>query len=76
MYILLLKLNAVTGWYHESVLGSTRREVVSKVVLLTPTWFERKLSLKGKAEVAGVFTASAITYRLTIVPYADSWQNM
>ncbi len=43
-------------------------EVTSKVASLTQKWAERKLSLKGRAEVANTYIASIIIYRLTVVP--------
>jgi hypothetical protein len=47
-------------------------EVTSKVVSLTQKWAGRKLSLKGRAEVANVYIASVIYYRLTVVPCPSS----
>ncbi len=43
-------------------------EVTSRVASLTQKWAERKLSLKGWAEVANTYIASIIIYRLTVVP--------
>lgn len=39
----------------------------SRVTHLTQTLSELRLSLKGRVEIAGVFIASVITYRLTVV---------
>ena len=43
-------------------------EVASRVASLTQKWAERKLSLKGRAEVANAYIASVVYYRLTVVP--------
>ena len=43
-------------------------EVASRVASLTHKWAERKLSLKGRAEVANTYIASVVYYRLSVVP--------
>jgi hypothetical protein len=48
-------------------------EVTSRVAHLTQKWAERKLSLKGRAEVANAYIASVIYYRLTVVPCPPPW---
>ncbi|MCP3653585.1 MAG: zinc-binding domain-containing protein [Herbaspirillum sp.] len=43
-------------------------EVEIRVAILIQKWAERKLSLKGRAEVANTYIASVVYYRLTVVP--------
>ena len=43
-------------------------EAACRVANLTQKWAERKLSLKGRAEVANAYIASVVYYRLTVVP--------
>ncbi len=43
-------------------------EVTIRVAILTQKWDDRKLSLKGRAEVANTYIAPVVYYRLTVVP--------
>lgn len=45
------------------------------MMAVVQTWFERKLSLLGRAEIVRVFIAAIITHRLTVVPCLDSRLN-